>query len=93
IESRGQVSSVTYELAGERSAREAFTSAREALHHEGGYPMCWGQGRDCGEGSLWANDVFANARLNGGDEQRAFILLLRSAEEADTLVALYSVTR
>ncbi len=43
--------------------------------------------------SLWANDVFANARLNGGDEQQAFILLRRSAEEADTLVALYSVTR
>lgn len=37
--------------------------------------------------------MFANARLNGGDEQQAFILLRRSAEEADTLVALYSVTR
>ncbi|PYC13590.1 DUF4892 domain-containing protein [Pseudomonas mosselii] len=93
VESRGQVSSVTYELPVERSAREAFTSAREALQQEGGYPLFWCQGRDCGEASLWANDVFANARLNGGDEQQAFILLRRSAEEADTLVALYSVTR
>lgn len=55
--------------------------------------MFWCQGRDCGEASLWGNDVFANARLNGGDEQQAFILLRRSAAEADTLVALYSVTR
>ena len=93
VESRGQVSSVTYELPVERTAREAFTSAREALVRDGGYPLFWCQGRDCGEASLWANDVFANARLNGGDEQQAFILLRRSAEEADTLVALYSVTR
>ena len=93
VESRGQVSSVTYELPVERTAREAFTSAREALQREGGYPLFWCQGRDCGEASLWANEVFANARLNGGDEQQAFILLRRSAEEADTLVSLYSVTR
>ncbi|MEN4828671.1 DUF4892 domain-containing protein [Pseudomonas sp. P39-UII1] len=93
VESRGQVSSVTYELPVERTAREAFTSAREELQRDGGYPLFWCQGRDCGEASLWANDVFASARLNGGDEQQAFILLRRSAEEADTLVALYSVTR
>ncbi|NIE76941.1 DUF4892 domain-containing protein [Pantoea sp. Ap-967] len=93
VESRGLVSSVTYELPVERTAREAFTSAREALQQDGGYPLFWCQGRDCGEASLWANDVFANARLNGGDEQQAFILLRRSAEQADTLVALYSVTR
>ncbi|WP_028632243.1 DUF4892 domain-containing protein [Pseudomonas parafulva] len=93
VESRGQVSSVTYELPVERTAREAFTSAREALQQAGGYPLFWCQGRDCGEASIWANDVFANARLNGGDEQQAFILLRRSAEQADTLVALYSVTR
>lgn len=93
VESRGQVSSVTYELPVERTAREAFTSAREALQREGGYPLFWCQGRDCGEASIWANDVFGSARLNGGDEQQAFILLRRSAEQADTLVALYSVTR
>lgn len=93
IEGHGQVSSVTYQLPIERTAREAFTSAREALQRDGGYPLFWCQGRDCGEASLWANEVFGNARLNGGDEQQAFILLRRSAEEADTLVALYSVTR
>ncbi|MGE7991173.1 DUF4892 domain-containing protein [Pseudomonas sp. NPDC089554] len=93
VESRGQVSSITYELPAERTAREAFTSAREQLQKDGGYPLFWCQGRDCGEASLWGNEVFNNARLNGGDEQQAFLLLRRSAEEADTLVALYSVTR
>ena len=93
VEAHGSVSSVTYELPVERSAREAFTQARQTLQEEGGYPLFWCQGRDCGEASLWANRVFANARLNGGDERQAFMLLRRSAEQADTLVALYSVTR
>ena len=93
VESRGQVSSVTYELPPERTAREAFTSAREALQKEGGYPLFWCQGRDCGEASLWANEVFKNARLNGGDEQQAFILVRRNADHGNSLVSLYSVTR
>ncbi|MCW2267290.1 hypothetical protein D3C77_35790 [compost metagenome] len=93
IESRGQVSSVTYELPPERSANEAFTSAREALQKEGGYPLFWCQARDCGENSLWANEVFKNSRLGGADDQQAFILLRRSAEQSNTLVALYSITR
>ncbi|MGH8463533.1 MAG: DUF4892 domain-containing protein, partial [Pseudomonas sp.] len=37
IESRGQVSSFTYELPPERSATDAFTAAREALQQDGGY--------------------------------------------------------
>jgi hypothetical protein len=93
VESRGQVSSITYELPQERTAREAFTAAREQLQREGGYPLFWCQSRDCGEASLWANEVFKNARLNGGDERQAFILLRRSAEQPDALVSLYSVTR
>ena len=92
IESRGQVSSVTYELPRERSANEAFTAAREALQKDGGYPLFWCQARDCGENSLWANEVFKNSRLGGADDQQAFILLRRSAEQSNTLVALYSVT-
>ncbi|CAM3603166.1 DUF4892 domain-containing protein [Pseudomonas wadenswilerensis] len=93
IESRGQVSSTTYELPRERSANEAFTAAREALQKDGGYPLFWCQARDCGENSLWANEVFKNRTLSGADEQQAFILLRRSAEQSNTLIALYSVTR
>ncbi|PSS52769.1 DUF4892 domain-containing protein [Pseudomonas sp. BBP2017] len=93
IESRGQVSSVTYELPRERSANEAFTAAREALQKDGGYPLFWCQARDCGENSLWANEVFKNRQLSGADEQQAFILLRRSAELNNSLIALYSITR
>lgn len=93
IESRGQVSSITYELPRERTANEAFTAAREALQKDGGYPLFWCQARDCGENSLWANDVFKNRLLSGSDEQQAFILLRRSAEQNNTLIALYSITR
>ncbi|HWD32092.1 MAG TPA: DUF4892 domain-containing protein [Pseudomonas sp.] len=93
IESRGEVSSVTYELPRERSANEAFTAAREALQKDGGYPLFWCQARDCGENSLWANEVFKSRQLSGSDEQQAFILLRRSAEQSNTLIALYSITR
>ncbi|QBF26039.1 DUF4892 domain-containing protein [Pseudomonas tructae] len=93
IESRGEVSSVTYELPRERSANEAFAAARETLQKDGGYPLFWCQARDCGENSLWANEVFKNSRLGGADDQQAFILLRRSAEQSNTLVALYSITR
>jgi hypothetical protein len=93
IESRGEVSSVTYELPRERSANEAFTAARETLQKDGGYPLFWCQARDCGENSLWANEVFKSRQLSGSDEQQAFILLRRSAEQSNTLIALYSITR
>lgn len=93
VESRGQVSSTTWQLPPERSAGEAFTAAREALQADGGYPLFWCERRDCGESSLWANEIFRNARLYGSDEDQAFILLRRSGDDHDTLVALYAITR
>lgn len=93
IESRGQVSSFTYELPSERGANDAFTAAREALQKDGGYPLFWCQARDCGENSLWANEIFKNRLLSGSDDQQAFILLRRSAEQSNSLIALYSITR
>ncbi|WP_166367110.1 DUF4892 domain-containing protein [Pseudomonas akapageensis] len=93
IESRGQVTSVTYELAPEQTASDAFTQARKALQDAGGYILYWCQSKDCGENSLWANDLFANSRLSGGDEQQSFVLLRKAEPEHNTLVALYSITR
>lgn len=93
VEGRGQVSSKTYELPRERSANQAFTAAREALQADGGYPLFWCEGQECGENSLWVNEVFKHGRLSGGDRDQAFILLRRSGAESDTLVALYSITR
>lgn len=93
VGARGQTTSVTYELPPEHSANEAFTVAREALQKQDAELLFWCQARDCGESSLWANEVFGNAKLYGADEQQAYLLLRLAAPRDNTLVALYSITR
>jgi hypothetical protein len=84
---------VTYQLPAERTSAEAFTAAREALQAQGAELLFWCQARDCGESSLWANEVFGNAKLYGADEQQAYLLLRLAEPKSDTLVALYGITR
>jgi hypothetical protein len=93
VTARGQTTSVTYELPPEHSATEAFTAAREALQKQDAELLFWCQARDCGESSLWANEVFGNSKLYGADEQQAYLLLRLAAPRDNTLVALYSITR
>ncbi|MHC8365842.1 DUF4892 domain-containing protein [Pseudomonas sp. ZT5P21] len=93
VSARGQTTSVTYELPSEHSSLEAFTVAREALQKQDAQLLFWCQARDCGESSLWANEVFGNAKLYGADEQQAYLLLRLAAPKDNTLVALYSITR
>ncbi|MBC3304812.1 DUF4892 domain-containing protein [Pseudomonas sp. SWRI18] len=88
---RGQATAITYELPAEHSASAAFTATREALQEKGAQLLFWCRARDCGESSLWANEIFGNAKLVGADSQQEY-LLLRLAE-SDSLVALYSITR
>jgi hypothetical protein len=84
---------VTYELPPEHSAIQAFTVAREALQKLDAQLLFWCQARDCGESSLWANEVFGNAKLYGADNEQAYLLLRLAAPRENTLVALYSITR
>ena len=93
VTARGQTTSVTYELPPEHSSTDAFTTAREALQKQGAELLFWCQARDCGESSLWANEVFGNSKLYGADEQQAYLLLRLAEPKNDTLVALYSITR
>ena len=93
VSARGHVTSVTYELPAEHSSTDAFTAAREGLQQQGAQLLFWCQARDCGESSLWANDVFGNAKLYGADNQQAYLLLRLAAPQDNTLVALYSITR
>ncbi|MGF6113824.1 DUF4892 domain-containing protein [Pseudomonas sp. ADAK2] len=93
VSARGQTTSVTYELPPEHSSTEAFTAAREALQKQGAELLFWCQARDCGESSLWANEVFGNSKLYGADEQQAYLLLRLAAPKDNSLVALYSITR
>lgn len=93
VASFGELTAVTYLLSAGHTAGEAFTSAREHLQAGGAQLLFWCQGRDCGASSLWANAVFDNAKLNGGDEQQAYALLRLAAPQQDSLVALYGITR
>ncbi|WP_082481506.1 DUF4892 domain-containing protein [Pseudomonas sp. Leaf127] len=93
VAARGPLRSVTYELPAGHSADDAFTAAREALQAKDAELLFWCQARDCGESSLWANQVFGNARLYGADERQAYLLLRLAEPDQDTLVALYSITR
>lgn len=93
VSARGSVTGVTYQLPAERTSAEAFTAAREALQAQGAELLFWCQARDCGESSLWANEVFGNAKLYGSDEQQAYLLLRLAEPKSDTLVALYGITR
>jgi hypothetical protein len=93
VSARGNATSVTYELPPEHSATQAFTDARQALQKQGAQLLFWCQARDCGESSLWANEVFGNAKLYGSDNEQAYLLLRLAAPKDDTLVALYSITR
>lgn len=93
VSARGNVTGVTYQLPAERTSDEAFTAAREALQAQGAELLFWCQARDCGESSLWANEVFGNSKLYGADEQQAYLLLRLAEPKSDTLVALYGITR
>lgn len=93
VNARGLVSSVTYELPVERSARDAFTAARQSLQVPGTQLLFWCEARDCGESNLWANTVFGNSRLLGSDEQQAFFLLRMASPDENTLLGVYAVTR
>lgn len=93
VNARGQTTAITYELPAEHTANEAFTAAREALQAKGAELLFWCQARDCGESSLWANEVFGNSKLVGSDEQQSYLLLRRAAPEQNQLVALYSINR
>lgn len=93
VASRGTLTSVTYLLPPERTSNQAFTVAREALQKNGAQLLFWCEARDCGSSELWANQVFGNATLYGGDEQQAYLLLRLAAPQDNTLVALYGITR
>jgi hypothetical protein len=93
VNARGSATSVTYELPPEHASIEAFTAAREALQKQDAQLLFWCQARDCGESSLWANEVFGNAKLYGSDNEQAYLLLRLAAPKDNTLVALYSITR
>lgn len=92
VAAQGAFTALTYELPRTHSASDVFNTAREALQAQHAELLYWCEGRECGSSSLWANAVFDNATLTGADDQQAYALM-RLAEPADSLLALYSITR
>ncbi|MOA12675.1 hypothetical protein D3C78_1326890 [compost metagenome] len=68
-------------------------SARTALLEQGAQLLYWCEGRECGSSSLWANAIFANAKLYGPEERQSYMLLHLAAPRQDSLLALYGITR
>lgn len=93
VATQGQLTALTYVLPVEHSSNEAFDSARASLLAQGAQLLFWCQGRACGSSTLWANTVFANAQLNGGDDQQSYALLRLAAPLQDSLLVLYGITR
>ncbi|QAX81974.1 DUF4892 domain-containing protein [Candidatus Pseudomonas adelgestsugas] len=90
---RGQIIAITYELPAEHTASAAFTATRKALQTSGAQLLFWCQARDCGESSLWANQVFSNVKLIGADDQQEYLLIRLAAPQDNSLVVLYGITR
>jgi hypothetical protein len=93
VAAQGALTAVTYELPSTHTANEVFTQAREALQAQNAKLLYWCQGRECGASSLWANAVFNQSILYGSDDQQAYVLARLAEPNADSLVALYSITR
>jgi len=93
VNGRGQTTAIIYELPPEHTANDALTAAREALQAKGAELLFWCRARDCGESSLWANEVFGNSRLVGADDRQSYVLLRRAAPAQNQLIALYSINR
>lgn len=92
VNATGDLVAITYELPDHHSGIEAFDQARGQLVEQGAHLLYWCQGRACGSSSLWANQIFQRSMLYGPEAQQAF-LLARMHDEAETLVALYGITR
>jgi hypothetical protein len=93
VPAQGQLTAATYAIPSPHAAMDAFTQGREQLQEQGAHVLFWCEGRECGSSSLWANTVFGNARLYGSDDQQAYALLRLAPPQAETLVALYAITR
>ena len=92
VTARGDLVAITYELPAHHSGIEAFSQARLQLVEQGAHLLYWCEGRACGSSSLWANEIFQRSMLYGPEANQAFALA-RMADDADTLVALYGITR
>lgn len=92
---RGEVSSATYEFPTGYSALQAFDAVSAQLPAEAEVLFSCSN-LACGSSSLLANQVFANAKLLGVDEQQHYLLARQTdanAKGGASLIAIYAITK
>jgi|LSQX01.1.fsa_nt_gb hypothetical protein len=90
---RGSMERLTVQLASTHEALDAFAASRELLQGQHADLLYWCVARECGPSSLWANQVFDNARLYGPDDRQAYALFRLADETQSALIAVYAITR
>jgi len=94
IRAEGRLQTRTLQLPnGQQDLADAVANTRETLHQLGAELLYWCEGRECGSSALWANTVFGNAQLYGPDDQQSYLLYRLPEPAADSLLALYAITR
>lgn len=86
---QAQLTRITWQLPSGYGPESGFNYLREQLLHKGADVLFECAGRQCGSSSLWANDVFGQARLYGVDSSQFYAAL--SVPEAH--LAIYAVRR
>lgn len=89
----GEATALTYALAPSQGSIEGFNQSLKQLYEQNATLLYRCEGRDCGSSNLWANNIFANARLYGVDDQQAYALVRLAEPDDNSLLALYAITR
>lgn len=92
VRATGELLRATWQITDGYSPDDAFRDALQQLTEQPHTLLYACEGRECGSSSLWANQVFNNARLYGPEEDQRY-LALRLDSEPQQFIALYSITR
>ncbi len=92
VRASGELLRATWQVKDGYTPDEAFRDALQQLTEKPHTLLYTCEGRECGSSSLWANQVFGNAKLYGPEEDQRY-LALRLDSQPQQFIALYSITR
>lgn len=88
----GDLLRLTWRIPDGHSAADAFQHAKQQLLDQPHTMLYFCEARECGNSSLWANQVFGFSRLYGPEDNQAYVAI-RLDGEPQRFVSLYSITR
>lgn len=86
---QGSLERNTWQLPVGQGPEEGFRHFRQQLQAGGAEILFECSGRQCGASNLWANDLFATARLYGVDESQRYLAARRGNEH----LVVYAIRR